>query len=372
MPRTMKNRAFTLIELLVVIAIIAVLIALLLPAVQQAREAARRTQCKNNLKQLGLSMFNYESTFMRFPYAVSVPWTKVDGGENLEITTSFGPNWAVLILPYLEQAPLYNSINFQSWPGVPYVDKSDTAPSGASFAWRTGLVGKRINAFRCPTDSFNNADYVNSTVPGDANTGGSWARGNYGISAGYEDYDHQSFGNTYKSKKTGYISTVNGMVSTPFASTCYGSKIGELVDGTSSQMMFAELRAGLIPSDPRGIWAMGLPGASIQNAGRGPYNPSPNNTLGGTSADGGDELEDTGGPGQSGIVEFCTPASAALGMGCTQGGTAMTSAMARSLHVGGVHIGLADGSARFVSSNVDQLTWIRLSSTNDGQIVGDY
>src|SRR4051794_7951368 len=110
MPETTpqkKNRGFTLIELLVVIAIIAVLIALLLPAVQQAREAARRTQCKNNLKQIGLALANYESTFTSFPparigrYANGISGTWDDGWAS----------WAVMILPYLEQSNLYNQYN---------------------------------------------------------------------------------------------------------------------------------------------------------------------------------------------------------------------------------------------------------------------
>src|ERR1700709_2271947 len=102
--RLFRRKAFTLIELLVVIAIIAVLIALLLPAVQQAREAARRTQCKNNMKQLGLALANYESTFTCFPPArlghfVGASWD--DGWTS----------WTVMILPNLEQTNLYNQYN---------------------------------------------------------------------------------------------------------------------------------------------------------------------------------------------------------------------------------------------------------------------
>ena len=97
-----RRGGFTLIELLVVIAIIAVLIALLLPAVQQAREAARRTQCKNNLKQIGLALHNYESTFGRLP-----PGTF--GG--MGTCNDDGLAWSFSILPYLDQAPLYNQID---------------------------------------------------------------------------------------------------------------------------------------------------------------------------------------------------------------------------------------------------------------------
>ena len=102
------SRAFTLIELLVVIAIIAVLIALLLPAVQQAREAARRTQCKNNLKQLGLAMHNYHDTFLIFP---SNRMASVQNGNNFNNNCYSSLGWIFQILPYFDQAPMFNSVN---------------------------------------------------------------------------------------------------------------------------------------------------------------------------------------------------------------------------------------------------------------------
>src|SRR5436190_1292958 len=121
-------RGFTLIELLVVIAIIAVLIALLLPAVQQAREAARRTQCKNNMKQMGLGLYNYESTHRVFPPA------------RIDLTGPPGPaiyqtRWITLCLPYFDQANVYSLYNFnQAW--------FDTANIPATSA--------KIAMFLCP------------------------------------------------------------------------------------------------------------------------------------------------------------------------------------------------------------------------------
>ncbi|MBW3543701.1 MAG: DUF1559 domain-containing protein, partial [Planctomycetes bacterium] len=100
-----RRRGFTLIELLVVIAIIAILIALLLPAVQQAREAARRSQCKNNMKQLALALFNYEETAGQFPITYANP----PNGNNGRSTS-----WMVGILPYIDQAPLYNTFDFSN------------------------------------------------------------------------------------------------------------------------------------------------------------------------------------------------------------------------------------------------------------------
>lgn len=103
-----RSRGFTLIELLVVIAIIAVLIALLLPAVQQAREAARRSQCKNNLKQFGLAMHNYHDTFSTFPMGHDCFTDRLPSGTTWTRRLSFFQG----LLPYIDQAPLYNQINF--------------------------------------------------------------------------------------------------------------------------------------------------------------------------------------------------------------------------------------------------------------------
>ncbi|MDB4637791.1 DUF1559 domain-containing protein [bacterium] len=110
--RKMK-RGFTLIELLVVIAIIAVLVALLLPAVQQAREAARRSTCKNNMKQLGLEFHNYHDTFTMFP-----PASSADGvGNNMDRVDAWG--WSLRLLPYIDQAPLHNQIGIGTPSRVP-------------------------------------------------------------------------------------------------------------------------------------------------------------------------------------------------------------------------------------------------------------
>lgn len=133
------HRGFTLIELLVVIAIIAILIALLLPAVQQAREAARRTQCKNNLKQFGLALHNYHDTYNNFPRFVQ--GSIYDGA---------GDGWRsfsahAMILPYIDQAPLYNQINF---------NLNACCDNGGAPSNNDGLLNnKKLPAFLCPSDS---------------------------------------------------------------------------------------------------------------------------------------------------------------------------------------------------------------------------
>lgn len=132
--KPVRSRAFTLIELLVVIAIIAILIALLLPAVQQAREAARRTQCKNNLKQIGLALHNYHDTHRVFPPG----WIAVDGlrRPSAHLGTS-GVAWATFILPYIEQTSIYQLFN----PNVPLTD-----PTNATF------LKTQIPGYKCPSD----------------------------------------------------------------------------------------------------------------------------------------------------------------------------------------------------------------------------
>ena len=132
----MRRRGFTLIELLVVIAIIAVLIALLLPAVQQAREAARRTQCKNNLKQIGLAMHNYHDQFQCFPPG----YISVDAATGMmsPLEGGSGAGWAMMLLPQIDQSPLYNKFNLN----LPIIDPVN-AP----------LIQTTLTAFTCPTDT---------------------------------------------------------------------------------------------------------------------------------------------------------------------------------------------------------------------------
>ncbi|QDV17207.1 putative major pilin subunit [Gimesia panareensis] len=141
-PHSLR-KGFTLIELLVVIAIIAILIALLLPAVQQAREAARRSTCRNNLKQLALAMHNYHDVFGRLPFGQittsgSTTWASVGA-------RSTGWGWSAMILPYIEQANLYNKIDFNR----PLVNPGDTS---AAQTQNTAVIGSPIPVIRCPSD----------------------------------------------------------------------------------------------------------------------------------------------------------------------------------------------------------------------------
>ncbi len=151
--KKLTRRGFTLIELLVVIAIIAVLVALLLPAVQQAREAARRSACKNNMKQIGLALHNYHDTHSSFPpgYISDRPAT-----NNSSWCRSSGPfpssvqwaPWTVLILPFLDQAPVYNQMNFDI-PFQATSNKMDTS----TINYQLVQDASPMTVYQCPSDA---------------------------------------------------------------------------------------------------------------------------------------------------------------------------------------------------------------------------
>ncbi len=197
-----RRSAFTLIELLVVIAIIAVLIALLLPAVQQAREAARRSQCKNNLKQLGLALHNYHDVYQVFPY-----------GQDARLGGS-GGNWAwgASILPQLEQASLFNALN------VGNIDFLTECTDATKLA----LMQKPLAVFRCPSDTGLPTNSALTLNPGSVVV----ATSNYVASNNSADNDRD---NTY-----------NGM----FGATGGGSRppvaLRDITDGTSNTLAIGE------------------------------------------------------------------------------------------------------------------------------------
>ncbi len=242
-----RRRGFTLIELLVVIAIIAVLIALLLPAVQAAREAARRIQCTNNLKQLGLAFANYESTNNCYPSADIFGTTNgfcsgFGFGNNCQNTP-----WFVLMLPYIEQGSLYNAFNASiGVEGVQYL----------GYLANSTVEVTTIASFQCPSD--NPQKFSIAVLAALAGiTGPNWqvSKGNYGVNWGNADYGQGVFNsffaptagspNLYLQSPFGLNSNVNG----PFL-----CRVASVTDGLSNTHFASEILQGA-PDDLRGtIW----------------------------------------------------------------------------------------------------------------------
>jgi prepilin-type N-terminal cleavage/methylation domain-containing protein/prepilin-type processing-associated H-X9-DG protein len=383
-----RHRGFTLIELLVVIAIIAVLIALLLPAVQAAREAARRAQCVNNAKQLVMALHNFESANGRLPMGINLPYagglTYTQASDNLvaDMTEPFGPNWAVMILPYLEQSALYNASNVVGYPGWagPYNNPASppsNAPSASMYNmdWaNTTLRSTRLNVFTCPSDPnntpanafFSSADLASysSIAPMDPRTKTpllNWARGNYGANYGNTDMDNTVNGQGGESHEPFVGATKKGVMGAN-----YGVKLQEITDGLSNTVFVAEMRAGLATSDGRGVWAMGFGGSSLCCEGRS-YNSGPNSTfmVSPKCNDGGDETQTCY------TIAALFPNRDKLGMPCNCAkGNNNVGGQARSLHPGGVNIALGDGSVRFVKNSVANRVWYNLFVSIDGAIIG--
>ena len=340
MPR-LKRLAFTLIELLVVIAIIAVLIGLLVPAAQKVREAANRLSCTNNVKQLALACQNYHDANGKFPPAVMMNASVTDSGD---YTHNFGPNWLVLILPYIEQDPLFKTV------AASVIDY----PITGNNMWRSLRLAE-IKTLKCPSEVYGATPFSDI---------GGWARGNYGANSGtgmfYDkkigDEGLEMSGSKYR-KFSGllYYGTttsqhVLGVSPRGVMSANSSTNISSIIDGTTSTALINELRVGLLPSDLRGTWAMGQVGASIQ-AGAGRWD-SPGPNVSWSKYD--DIMNCYDSPNNS--------------MGCDNQCNRSYEVTTKSFHPGGVNIGLADGSVRFLRNEIDRAAYQFLHSRDDGKV----
>ncbi len=233
-----------------------------------------------------------------------------------------------------------------------------------------------LGAFVCPSDSNNQAGkyfYDQAALssnpelaPKDQRTGAilmNWARGNYASVNGSSDIDHEI--NGYLGTDN-FIAPYNGSPHVGMIGANFGKKIAEVTDGLSNTAMIAEIRTGLNSLDIRGVWAMGIGGASMMGQTKN-YNPTPNNKFGkppGNCGDGGDELQ--------GSYAFAPsfPNAAPQGMGVNCGGGMYNSgAQARSLHPGGVNVAFGDGSVKFIKNTVSQRTWWAILTSADGSIL---
>ncbi len=327
------RRAFTLVELLVVITIIGILIALLLPAVQSAREAARKLQCSNNMKNLGLALHEYHTSYGIFP--PSSVWRNSAGALNNSALAS-GPanigtmneNWVCLILPQLEQTPLYKTMDFTKPIGG--------TTSAANVAARTNTLAVML----CPTDTFNRKQFVGSASSLTNQMGDNWARGNYGANASIGFLTTSSSYGLYAAGdptlwRARYITGVMG--------ANVSLRIEDIRDGTSNTILLGELRSGMLPQDPRGTWAMGnASGSALWGCGLFDDDNGPNCST--VNADDVIACKDV----QTALGG--TPALAAqAGMACYTNSVANWEQTARSMHVGGVNVCMGDGSVRFIS-----------------------
>ncbi len=306
---------FTLVELLVVIAIIGVLVALLLPAVQAAREAARRTQCTNNLKQLGLALHNYHDTHRVFPLGVLQ--------SNLGSEFAYPRlTWAIHLYPYLEQQPTYDRFDFECRPGHDRI--MDCTQNAAT---RDAPAAHVVSAMLCPSDA------RGATVQSSGN--GFHARGNYSA----------FFGNLNKGAtrqmSAGHEPAAFGYRPVSFAS---------ILDGTSNTLAFGEMLREAREDGPfRGCYWRDFPGAAWIFTLNTPNSPVPDN------------LRATQCPAAANQPELNLP--------CVPVNGNNESAASRSRHPGGVQVALCDGSVRFVTETIGLDVWRAMGSIEGGESV---
>ncbi len=324
-PRHRSN-GFTLIELLVVIAIIAILIALLLPAVQQAREAARRTQCKNHLKQLGLAMHNYHDTHRIFPPGeFGNVYGKYYGSVH-----GYRRNWMQMVLPYLDQGPLYNQLTPYFSNGSDMCCEAATVPQSIST--------QKIPSLQCPSDPA--AGKVSNKSQG--------FFGNYVVCAGSQDTRTTVNGDSFGMKLNGAF----------FGASSVGLR--DITDGSSNTILAGEL---IIVPDDSGAGPSGCLNGQYDY--RGAYYNSVSWGV----------LFETANPPNTSVPDQIWNAC-----GTTAGGRAPCSGCApssnlvhtRSYHTGGVHVTMCDGAVRFVSDNINRTLFQNLGDRNEGGTIGDF
>jgi len=326
-----RSRGFTLIELLVVIAIIAVLIALLLPAVQQAREAARRTQCKNNMKQLGLSLQNYHDTYNVFPICYFD--TSIGGGP----INWRSESWITGVLPFMDQAPLFNLINFSygltNDPRSPGYPANPTAPN-PSNAW---VAQQPLTVLKCPSD-------LSLTQLGGRSDGGA---GNFGTTC-YKACAGANWGwGTWQSGSTGVyaqsrwgatsngLDNGNGLLFRGWGFP-YSTRIRDVADGTSNTFAMGEA----IPNYSQWNWWW------------------LNNATTATCSIPLNALPQCG--GAAGL-------SVNAGMQACAGDWPNNYAF-WSMHTGGANFAMVDGSVTFISQNIDYNAYRSLATIAGSEV----
>jgi len=329
-------RGFTLVELLVVIAIIGVLVALLLPAVQAAREAARRTQCTNNLKQIGLALQNFHSARNQFPPGYSWREGMTGGDGDTEAT------WVTFLLPYLEETALSGQINWDHGFGHASVSGKNA-----------NIVGQTLNGFVCPS----------GPRPEPA-LGGLYARGSYAANNGFGPMIDSHIGHTGQAGMPNLlIRPVPGSATSEASISAAGAfflnsdmRVGQITDGTSNTAFISEIR---VVEESTGFR---IDFRGVLHYPEGPFyhhNFVPNSLIP-------DEIR----------ANFCvdTPEAPCIGTFATWNPRSL-SMTSRSFHTGGVNLSMGDSSVRFVSETVEESTWRALATPQQvqgEQLVGQF
>jgi len=349
---------FTLVELLVVIAIIGVLVALLLPAIQAAREAARRMNCQSNMHNMALAVANYETATKGIPQATNAP---VDANLAVNMYSPTTPqfSWIVRILPQLEQQSLYQQFNLKTAFNA-YVN---TVPANSLRPEESQPA-----MMMCPSDGALQRLFDTRGARTQLSGQRAFGKGNY---AGYASPEH-----------------IECMLVAEGAFSNEPRPLSTISDGTSNTLLLSEIRTRDDPEDERGAWALAwnatsLLGADVHGtstslvricgqalASRFDYTPGivfpeyalmPNAPMPSSSTGAMDNLRGCA-PGSSTETN-----SAIEGMPCRQRND--TTASPRSLHPGGVNVANVDGSVRFLQDNVDVLSYGRMVCINDGQTI---
>ena len=329
---------FTLIELLVVIAIIAVLIALLLPAVQAAREAARRIQCTNNMKQLGLAMHNYHDINGAFPpgriWSNSGFPTIFSGQQN---TT-----WFCMMLPMFEQGTLANAYNFSLGAEGPVVSGTNIPALDANLT----VNGTKIAVFQCPSDR-QNTFIINPNYAGPKYGAAPfiYTKGNYAVSWG----------------NAGWGQGFRGTFAAQYKQSAFGHKmdigLASVTDGSSNTVFMGEVLQGST-YDVRGLMWSSIPGGAAFMS---RFTPNAYKDYLNQQNDG-DFLNNK-------PTLFCTP-EPVQGLNCYPNASDNDAfAGARSKHPGGINVLLGDGSVRFLKNTVNAQVWQALNTISSGEVL---